>query len=431
MNEVSLFDIQAEESFLSAVLTVPKCLDELDIILAPKMFYEAKYGLIWGVISHMHNRGIPVDGVTLKNKLISMKYLDRVGGESLITYLMSIPATIASVSEYVRIIKETYKRRLLVEHGDTIRQLALGGAPIDSILGLHADIPTDDTQIVEQVIENEADLFAILDRNTKNNIRLGIESIDEQIQGFVPGNIVIICARAGMGKTLFTIQALRNISEAQKKCLFISLEMSRAEVAIKLASNVLQEDSQKLKSNDQSKLRALQGFDQLKVIIKHFHIARPKSNINNIITTIRQHKAQHDIKVVAIDYIQLVSAGKDNRAYDIDYTLNLLKDLCVELDIVLLGIAQLNRLAVNDRPMLHHLKDSGSIEQIADYILGLQHEFKKTQDPADLHIMNLHIMKTRWGSIQSLKLYCDLSIGAFRTLSEREEKSNHRKTQFY
>lgn len=255
-------------------------------------------------------------------------------------------------------------------------------------------------------------LSKILDSGKeKKYILTGFRSLDSVLYGFSPGQVFIIAARPSMGKTAFATQLLLNITRKNTPSLFLSLEMHQEEIVERMIANIgniflSKIKNENLSENDFLNLGiAIDVLNTIPLFIENEKI----DNIYKIQQKIRYYKQKHNIQVVCIDYIQLVNSTKkkyQNRNEEIEYIVKIIKTIAIELEITIIILSQLSRAVdtrANRRPMLSDLRDSGSIEQVADVVLMLfRNDYYEKGEKNN--ILEVDIAKQRNGETKTIAL---------------------------
>jgi replicative DNA helicase len=264
----------------------------------------------------------------------------------------------------------------------------------------------DYTQVLETRMEN-------FKNGNPRGLKTGFKKIDAHVQGFCPGRLYVIAARPSIGKTTFAINLLENFIKQQRVVAFFSGEMSNIEIIEKLLSCEARIDSSLLMngalSNDQASDIMSCAIEIAKS--KTFFNSRFGRSIEVIQAEARQLKKSHELDAIVVDYLQLMQCATKkftNRYAEVSYISGVLKMLALDLDIPVITLAQINRDAANSMPQLHHIKDSGSIEQDADVVMML-HEENIDEKKRNWLI----VAKNRFGKKGSIELTVDFALNKF------------------
>ncbi len=422
--------IDLEEAVLGALMLEQDPLNAVIDVLKPEMFYKEAHQEIYRAIHNLFNKSEPVDILTVTNELKLNGSLELVGGAYYIAQLTNRVASSANTEYHARIILQKYIQRELISVSSEIIK----------------DAFEDTTDVFELLDKAEKNLFSVSENNFRRaydsmqslvkdaieeiqkakdhegNIRgvpSGFTALDRITAGWQKSDLIVLAARPGMGKTAFVLSMARNIAvDFKRPVAFFSLEMSSVQLVTRLISSESQLPADKLKKGN------LENFEweQLNAKIGGLVDAplyiddTPALSIFELRAKCRRLAAQHNVELIIIDYIQLMSAGGDgkgNREQEISTISRSLKSLAKELNVPIITLSQLNRSVETrsgtKRPMLSDLRESGAIEQDADMVLFIYRPeyYKIDQDEAgnSTHGMaELIIAKHRNGALADVKL---------------------------
>ena len=408
--------LEAEQAVLGSILIDSRCAAQVIAALKPDDFYTELNRGIFEVIASMFNFAKPIDAVTVLDEMKLQGIYNPQSSQSYLVELMNVTPTAANVMRYVEIIRdkallrniatvaaditaavnegtgssedvlETAERRIYaLRQGKT-----LGGLePISTILG--------------QVYQNLAELS-----KTKGGIPglpTGLGELDETIMGLKNSDFIILASRPGMGKTSLALNMALNVGKKTGKAVAIfSLEMSKEQLAQRLLSSEAYVDSEKLQTGMLSK------EDWQKLSGATATISRTKIYIDdNSIITVSDMNAQcrriQDLGLVVVDYLQLMTSAtgdsSENRIQAVAEISRMLKIMAKELNVPVLCLSQLSRASTqrqDKRPMLSDLRESGSLEQDADIVLGLYREDYFNKETEEHNKAELIVMKNRHGN---------------------------------
>ncbi len=402
-------DLVAEQSVLGGMLLSKDAIGEVVEILRQRDFYRPAHELIFDVIIDLYGRGEPADPVTVSAELTKRGEIAKVGGAPYLHTLISAVPTAANANYYAKIVRERAIARRLVEAGTKIVQMGYATE------GEIDDVVDQAEQEVYQVTERRAGedfvqlntlIPAALDQIEKlqsgdlaEGIKTGFRDLDGLTNGFHPGNMIVIAARPAVGKSTLGLDFARNAAIHNKECAVIfSLEMSRSEITMRMLSaearvalNNIRSGS--LSDDEWSKLARRMGeINDAPLFIDD----SPNLSMMEIRAKARRLKQRHDLKLVVIDYLQLMTSGKrvENRQQEVSEFSRQLKLLAKELHVPVVAISQLNRSPeqrADKKPMLSDLRESGSIEQDADVVILLHrddlYDPQNRQGEADLMVV--------------------------------------------
>lgn len=432
--------VELEASVLGGVIKEKDALTSVIDILKPDSFISEKHEAIYQAILLLFGRSEPVDLLTITNQLRQTGELEFIGGPA---YLARISARKVSthIERDARIILQyAIQRNIMNIMDDVLIKAQEDTTDVFNLLdateqglreiqegNLNKNIP-DLKMVVQKTIQ---ELKNKEDREAgSNSVPSGFPSLDRITGGFHNTELIIIAARPGMGKTAFVVSALRNASIDYKlPVALFSLEMSSQQVMYRLISAEAEVDSQKLRKGDletddwKAIHSQLNNLDNAPIYIDD----TPALSILELRTKARRLKAFHNIKLLIVDYLQLMTAGNGkrgmNREQEIASISRSLKTIAKELNIPVIALSQLSRSVESrpdKKPMLSDLRESGSIEQDADVVMFLYRpEYyhitetetgESTQDMAEVIIA-----KNRSGSVDNVKLRF---IGKYTRFSE-------------
>ena len=388
-------DMLAEQSVLGAMLlSIDACPEIItEVGLKGADFYAPKHEIIFDAILKLYTGSEPTDTITTTAELTRQGNLVRVGGADYLHTLTSIVPTAANAGFYAKIVQEKAILRRLVEAGTKIAAsgYAAEGDIIDLINAAQSDIfSVGTTSLRDQYSPlNDAIGMAVTEIEFAEGnegeivgVPTGIVDVDMMTHGLHPGQLVILAARPGVGKSTFALDIARNASIKNKMpSLFFSLEMSKAEIAMRLLSaesDIYLQSMRKgnMTRDDWTKMANVRGSISDSPL---FIDDSPNLTLAEIRSKARRLTKELGLQLIVIDYLQLLSSGKkvESRQQEVSEFSRSLKLLAKELEIPVIAIAQLNRGSEekkDKKPELHHLRESGSLEQDADVVILLHRE---------------------------------------------------------
>lgn len=411
---------EAEASVLGALFIDKNAIHSVSEFLMPKDFYSDLNGIIYEAMLTLSEERRPIDILTITAVLKKKKMYDKIGASYLTDLINGVP-TAANVVEYTKLIKEAATKRSLITAGSEITEVSF----------------QEDKDIKEILDKAESTIFSIaqghmhkgfipikealaesLDRIDElhkkghagvRGLRTGFVDLDARLSGMQQSNLLILAARPGQGKTAMAVNIAEFVAVSEKLPVGIfSLEMSQEELVDRLLIGQADVDAWKLKTgrlseSDFSKLSEAMGvLADAKIFIDD----TPGLSISEMRTKARRLQLEHDVKLILVDYLQLVDPGKhyDNRVQEVSMVSQQLKNLARELKIPVLAISQLSR-AVEHRgekkPQLADLRESGAIEQDADVVMFL---YRTDDIYTQTMPMKLLIAKHRNGPIGEIDL---------------------------
>ncbi|MDA8640591.1 replicative DNA helicase [Flavobacteriaceae bacterium] len=381
--------VDLEEAVIGAMLIDKKGVDEVIDILQPEAFYKEANQHIFTAIHALFETSEPIDLLTVSAQLRKMGLLEKVGGDFYLVQLSKKVSTSAHIEFHARIILQKFIQRSLIKISNEIIEDAFKESiDVFDLLDVAESKLYDVTQgnikkssetAQNLVIQAKKRIEEIAKRDGLSGVATGFEKLDALTSGWQPSDLIIIAARPGMGKTALTLSMARNIAVTkQTPVAFFSLEMSSVQLITRLISSETGLSSEKLRTG---KL-ASHEWEQLNVKVGDLERAplfiddTPSLSIFDLRAKARRLSSQHGIKLIVVDYLQLMTAGTSNksgnREQEISTISRNLKALAKELNIPVIALSQLSRAVETrggtKRPLLSDLRESGAIEQDADIV---------------------------------------------------------------
>lgn len=409
---------EAEKSVLGAILIDRDAIVQVSDILLPEFFYSEQRGDIYNAMLSLYEDREPIDLVTLPQRLKEQKKLKQVGGAAYLSSLVEETPSSANSRKYAGIIKDYYtRRRLITDSSGVIESSFDEGVPVSELLdqaeqkifALSQKHLKQGFLPIRSVLSESFDRLDELSKKTGSlrGVATGFADLDKTLAGMQDSNLLILAARPGVGKTALALNVAQYAALVSKVPVgFFSLEMSKEELVDRLLVAQADIDAWRLKSgklvaSDFEKLSEAMGvLAEAPLFIDD----TPGISVLEMRTKARRLKAEHNLGMVVVDYLQLVKGRNlENRVQEVGEISQGLKNLARELKVPVLALSQLSR-AIEHRgsgsvPQLADLRESGSIEQDADVVMFLYRE-----DPEDLSNMKLAIAKHRNGPLKTLDL---------------------------
>ncbi|KKS41409.1 MAG: Replicative DNA helicase [Candidatus Gottesmanbacteria bacterium GW2011_GWB1_43_11] len=386
-------DLTAEQSLLGAILLDKDALIDVTEFMRTAYFYKEAHGLIFSAMLALFEKHEPVDLVTVTAELKKLGKLKEAGGTSYLSELLNVVPTSAHAAKYGRIIMDHYVKRQLItasakiteaafrESGETREILDTAEQEIFAISELHT---RRDFIVVKDILAGSFDRLDELHKRAGGlrGVPSGFTDLDNKLAGFQESNLLILAARPGQGKTAFALNIAQYLSTVAKIPVAIfSLEMSKEELVDRLLVAQADIDAWRLKTGklaDEDFTKLSEAMGQLAEAPLYIDDT-PGLSIMEMRTKARRIQIENGIKLIMVDYLQLVDAGKkfEGRVQEVSYVSQNLKNIARELRVPVLAISQLSR-AVEARgtrvPQLADLRESGAIEQDADVVMFLYRE---------------------------------------------------------
>ena len=386
-------DLLAEQSAIGGMLLSKDATADVLETVRPADFYIPKHELIFEAILALYSRGEPTDVIAVTDELTKQGELGRAGGPEYLHTLTSIVPTAANAGYYAGIVAEKAILRRLVEAGTRIVQMgyASEGEVLDllndaqaQIYGVHGGVQAEDfVPLSNAVMSAVEEIEAASSRDgTMVGVPTGFQGLDDLTNGLHPGQLVVVAARPAIGKSTLGLDIARAASiKHQLPSIIFSLEMGRSEIAMRLLSAEASIPLHHMRKGtvnpqDWNTLASVRGrINDAPLYIDD----SPNMTLVEIRAKCRRLKQRAGLKLVVIDYLQLMTSGKrvESRQQEVSEFSRALKLLAKELDVPVIAISQLNRgpeQRVDKKPMLSDLRESGSIEQDADMVILLHRE---------------------------------------------------------
>ncbi|MEK7497432.1 MAG: replicative DNA helicase [Patescibacteria group bacterium] len=410
--------VEAEFSVLGALLLDKDAITSVAEFLEGSHFYDERHADIYSAVLELYEARIPIDVLTVSERLKKNKALKKIGGASYLADLVNKVPTAAHVEHYARIVKNLSTKRSLMGSATRIVDMAFDDAVtsdelLDKAEGeIFALSQKHLAQSFTAVKAALADSFDRLDELHKlgsglRGVSTGFKDLDNTLAGLQKSNLIILAARPGVGKTSLALNIAQNAAVVDKIPVgFFSLEMSKEELVDRLLVAQADIDAWKLKTgklseDDFTKLSNAMGeLAEAPLYIDD----TPALSILEMRTKARRLQVEHGLELIIVDYLQLArSRNLENRVQEVTEIADGLKNLARELKIPILALSQLSR-AVEQRgtrrPQLADLRESGGIEQTADVVMFLWKEEEESQEN-----IVMDIAKHRNGPLSSIKLF--------------------------
>jgi replicative DNA helicase len=428
--------VELEEAILGALMLEKDSLTEVIEKLRPDTFYRESHQTIFKAIKSLFENAEPVDILTVTTELRKRGDLELVGGAYYIASLTSKVSSSANIEAHAHIITELAIKRSLISvssdiqkeaYEDTTDAFELLGKAEQSLFDVSEKNISREVRTMADLLK---DALKELDEKSKKTdgltgVPTGFTNLDRITSGWQPSDLVILAARPGMGKTAFVVSALRNAAvDFHKPVAIFSLEMSAVQLVNRLISAEAEIEGPKLKSGNLD----VNEFAQIHQKINKLSQApiyiddTAALSVFELRAKCRKLKAKHDIQLIIIDYLQLMSGDSSgnkamgNREQEIAYISRSLKKIAKELNVPVIALSQLSRAVEsrgNDKggkkPQLSDLRESGSIEQDADMVIFLYrpeyYQIETTEEglPAK-GLAEVIIAKHRNGSLETVPL---------------------------
>lgn len=440
-------NLEAEQNVLGAMLLSADAVTKvLEIIHTPEVFYRQSHQIIYKAICDLTERGEPVDLITVSNHLEAQGKLDDVGGRLHLADLYNSIGTVANAEYYARIVVDKAMRRGLIRVGAEVTELGyqddqdtehLIDQAEQKVFELASGRQTSEYSHIEPILHKvfEQAEMRFTHQGTVVGTPTGFYDVDNRLAGLQPGALIILGARPAMGKTSFAMSLARNAAAGTaevpgKPVILFSLEMSREELVMRLLSSEARVNMQRLKTgflSDDDWPKLLQAIGRLQEWPIYLDdtaaisVMEVRSKCRKLMSELGT-----ELGLVVIDYLQLMESHAssrnrtiDSRAMEVAYISRSLKALARELRCPIMALSQLSRASEQSKdkkPMLSHLRESGSIEQDADIVMFIHRDDYYNEMSELKNQAEIIIAKNRNGPTGSVMLYFHKEFTLFDNL---------------
>jgi replicative DNA helicase len=387
-------DLPSEMSVLGSMLLSPEAVAEvLEVLRSPEDFYRPAHQVVFDAVLDLYNRGEPTDAVAVGAELGRTDRLARAGGAPYLHSLVASVPTAANAAYYAGIVADKAVLRRVIGAGTRIVQLghAAEGASADEVVDQAQQVIYDVSEkrtgddyhrLSDLIAPTLEELESIAASDGRVGVPTGFGDLDELTNGLHPGQMIVVAARPSVGKSTLGLDFARSCSirHGMSSALF-SLEMSRSEIVMRLLSAEAKVPLNHMRTGRMSD-------DEWEKVVRRmgdingaplFVDDSPQTTMMDIRAKCRRLKQREDLKLVVVDYLQLMSSPKkvESRQQEVSEISRSMKLLAKELEVPVVAISQLNRGSeqrADKRPMMSDLRESGAIEQDADVIILLHRE---------------------------------------------------------
>ena len=417
--------IEAEQSVVGAMLMDRDAITTASEIICGDDFYQTAYGVIFDSVVELFNEGKPVDLITLQNRLKEKDVPEEISSLEFVRDLLAAVPTSANVKYYAEIVAEKSTLRKMIKMNEEIANACyLAKEPVEAIMErtekkvfeLVQNRNNGDFVPIKQVVLNALEKIekSSKSKGTVTGIPTGFIDLDYKTSGLQPSDLILVVARPSMGKTAFVLNIAQHVAFRQNKTVAIfSLEMSKEQLVNRLFSLESYVDAQLLRTGN------LKDSDWEKLIEGAGIIGRsnliiddtPGISISEMRSKCRKYKLEHNLELIIIDYLQLMSGSvggrSESRQQEISDISRSLKALARELHVPVISLSQLSRAVEqrpDHRPMLSDLRESGAIEQDADVVMFIYRDDYYNKDTEHVNEAEIIIAKQRNGPIGTVTL---------------------------
>ena len=435
--------LESEQALLGSILLRTDSLYDISDILLPESFYAEKHRVIYEAMSDLHRRRDPIDLLTLAARLEEKDQLDSIGGRSYLAELASTVPSSANAKFYAETVRKKHLLRELIHVAEHVSELGYREElPIEEIMDevehrIYKVTNISSGQGIQNIKDALTEAWERIEKihEQKDGLRgvpTGFADLDKMLSGLQKSDLIILAARPSMGKTTLALDIARRAAVNHNIPIGIfSLEMSSQQLIDRMLAAESSVDAWKLRTGTLSKDHEFaylrEGLDRLsKAPI--FINDQAGINIMNMRSAVRRMKSEHNLGLVIVDYLQLMTPMRstDSMVQQVTEISRSLKGLAKDLDVPVLALSQLSR-AVEQRggkPRLSDLRDSGSIEQDADVVMFIHREDKANKDQVSDRpgIAEIMVEKHRNGPTGMIELFFDEKHTSFRDLDRTHSR---------
>ena len=415
--------LEAEQSVIGSMIMDREAIVVASELICGEDFYNKSYGVLFDSMVELNDQGQPVDLVTLQNRLKEKDVPPEISSLEFIRDLITAVPTSANIKYYTNIVAEKAMLRRLIRLMEEIANNCYAGKDSMEVImeetekkvfNLVQRRSTGDYVPIREVVMNAMDKIEKASHNSGGvtGIATGFIDLDYRTAGMQPSDLVLIAARPSMGKTAFVLNIAQYVAFHSGECVAIfSLEMSKEQLVNRLFAMESKVDSQHLRTGNLSDMEWEKLIESAGMIGQSKLINdTPGISIADMRSKCRKFKLEMDLKMIIIDYLQLMSGsgrGTDSRQQEISDISRSLKALARELQVPVLALSQLSRAVEqrpDHRPMLSDLRESGAIEQDADVVMFIYRDDYYNPDTEKKGIAEINIAKQRNGPIGTIDL---------------------------
>ena len=416
-------NLEAEQSVIGSMIMDREAIIVASETLHREDFYHQQYGVLFEAMVELFNEEQPVDVVTLQNRLREKDVPAELSSMEFVGELVTSVPTSANIKYYANIVREkAMLRRLIKVNEEIANQCYLDRDSVEDIMAetekqifnLLQNRGGEDFVPIKQIVIQALEKIEMASKQKGNvtGIATGFVDLDYRMSGLQPSDLVLVAARPSMGKTAFVLNIAQYVAfHSNLATAIFSLEMSKEQLVNLLFALEARVDAQLLRSGnlaDSDWEKLIEGAGTIgksKLIIDD----TPGISISELRSKCRKYKLEQDLKLVIIDYLQLMSGSgrSDSRQQEISDISRSLKGLARELNVPVIALSQLSRQVEqrpDHRPMLSDLRESGAIEQDADVVMFIYRDDYYNKDTENKNIAEIIIAKQRNGPIGTVNL---------------------------
>ncbi len=423
IKKVPPHSVEAEQSVIGSMIMDRDAIVVASELISGEDFYNKQYGILFETMRELNDKGLPVDLVTLQDKLKEKNVPPEVSSLEFVRDLITAVPTSANIKYYANIVAEKSTLRKLIRLNEEIANTCYAGKEeLETILTdteqrmfkLVQRRNTEDFTPIRQVVMNAMDRIEAASKmkGSVTGIPTGFLDLDYKTAGLQPSDLILIAARPAMGKTAFVLNIAQHVAFHQNKTVAIfSLEMSKEQLVNRMFSLESNVDAQHLRTGQLNDEEWEKLIESAGIIGRSnlFIDDTPGITIAELRTKCRKLSLENNLSMIIIDYLQLMSGSgrSESRQQEISEISRSLKGLARELNVPVVALSQLSRAVEqrpDKRPMMSDLRESGAIEQDADIVMFIYRDDYYNHDTDRKDIAEIIIAKQRSGAIGTIEL---------------------------
>ena len=420
--------LDVEEAVLGSLLVEPSCVDEAVEELTPSCFYDQKHRMVFEAILKLVNEHVPIDIITVSQKLTQLGNLEAVGGAVTLAKLTQKIGAAAHIEFHIKVLKQKHIQRELITASYKILKSSYDDScNVDDLIDIsqtevYAVVQNNVKRDVEEIgsVINKAiaDIEKMQDQTGLSGVPSGLSTLDSITLGWQPSDLIILAARPSVGKTAFVVNVARNAAvDFNMPVAIFSLEMPAKQLANRMMVSETKLSADKIKGG--VKLQPWE-WEQLDIQLKKLAKApiyiddTPSLPVMEFRSKVKKLVKQKGVRLIVVDYLQLMQGPAELRGMreqEVAAISRTLKATAKEMNVPIIALSQLsrqseNRQGSNRRPQLSDLRESGSIEQDADMVIFIhRYDYQGLSDnPDDVGRTQIIIAKHRNGSIADIDM---------------------------
>ena len=414
---------EAEQSVIGSMIMDNEAILTASEIITSDDFYQKQYGVLFDAMLELYNEGKAVDLITLQNRLQQKDVPPEISGLEFARDILNSVYTSANVRHYAQIVREKALLRRLIRTTEDITNTCYAdkentedilAETEKQIFDIIQQNTSGDFVPIQKIVVDALERIELASKNSGNvtGLPTGFIDLDYKTAGFQPSDLILIAARPSMGKTALVLNIAQHMAFRKNITVaMFSLEMSKEQLVNRLFSLESHVDSQALRTgnlSDEDWGKLIEGagvIGQSNLIIDD----TPGISIMELRSKCRKYKVEHNLGIIIIDYLQLMSGGKraESRQQEISDISRALKSIARELNVPVVALSQLSRAVEqrpDHRPMLSDLRESGAIEQDADVVMFIYRDDYYNKDSTRPNVAEIILAKQRNGAIGTIEL---------------------------